>query len=379
MFEHRLQIILFLSLAGTKVLAKSGVSHPATPCDDPKAPGGVWQEGCLVQTCKAGTVVKSLAEECLKLIEQQIEDVLDKNKDQNVDDVLEGNSTGKELLYFGNTIVELPSFEPVSECQVPPHPTKDLTLATTGVLDGKVFTCGGTVGNKWPPVYSSNCHKLEKGTWSAQPDMKQQRTRAASSVTSNGEWLVTGGKNLESDALASTEIYKNGVWENGPELPVRMLGHCQLTTKSGVIVAGFDMDEIQNFLVLRLEGGEWKKLKEEKWRMQKWWQRFGHSCQMLPDGRLAVIGGYGDRVLNRFDILDLNTLKWSEGPKLPFEVYDDFSAIYKDTLYIIEQESGDVYSLSTNLDGDWVKIKNIKSLLYREVFPAPIVKQNDVC
>jgi len=379
MFENCLQIILFLSLAGTKVLAKSGVSHPATPCDDPKAPGGVWQEGCLVQTCKAGTVVKSLAEECLKLIEQQIKDVLHKNMDEHVDDVLEGNSTGKELLYFGNAIVELPSFEPVSECQLPPHPTKDLTLATTGVLDGKVFTCGGTVGNKWPPVYSSNCHKLEKGTWSAQPDMKQQRTRAASSVTSNGEWLVTGGKNNGNDALTSTEIYKNGVWENGPELPVRMVGHCQLTTKSGVIVAGFDMDDIMNFLVLRLEGGEWKKLKEEKWRMQKWWQRFGHSCQMLPDGRLAVIGGYGDRVLKRFDILDLNTLKWSEGPKLPFEIYDDFSAIYNDTLYIIEQESGDVYSLSTNLDGDWVKIKNIKSLLYREVFPAPIVKQNDIC
>ena len=66
---------------------------------DLKAPGGVWKEGCLVQTCKAGTVVKSLAEECLKLIEQQIEDVLDKNKDQNVDVVLEGNSTGKGLFF----------------------------------------------------------------------------------------------------------------------------------------------------------------------------------------------------------------------------------------------------------------------------------------
>ena len=58
----------------------------------------MWQEGCLVQTCKAGTVVKSLAEECLKLIEQQIEDVLDKNKDEHADDVLEGNNTGKGLL-----------------------------------------------------------------------------------------------------------------------------------------------------------------------------------------------------------------------------------------------------------------------------------------
>ena len=72
------------------------------------------------------------------------------------------------------------------------------------------------------------------------------------------------------------------------------------------------MDDVSNFLVLRLEGGEWKKLKEEKWRMQKWWQRYGHSCQMLPNDRLAVLGGWEDRVLKRFDILDLNTLKWSE-------------------------------------------------------------------
>jgi len=360
------------------VLAKSGVNPPATPCDDPKAPGGVWQEGCLVQTCKAGTVVKSLAEECLKLIEQQIEDVLGKNKDHNVDVVLDGNSTGKDLIFFGNTIVEFPSFEPVSGCKLPPpsHPTKQVYLATTGVLDGKVFRCGGEVGSTWPKVYSSNCYKLEKGTWSAQPAMKQQRSRAASSVTSNGEWLVTGGRNNGNNALTSTEVYKNGVWKNGPELPVKMIGHCQLTTESGVIVAGMDVDDISNFIVLRLEGGKWKKLKEEKW-----WQRYGHSCQMLPNNRLAVLGGYGDISLNqkRFDIFDLNTLKWSEGPSLPVDFWEDFSAIYKDTLYIIVSESGDVYSLSTNLDGDWVKIKDINYLQYREVFPAPIVKQNDIC
>ena len=61
---------------------------------------------------------------------------------------------------------------------------------------------------------------------------------AASSVTSNGELLVTGGDHNHQQGLTSTEIYKNGVWENGPELPVKMLRHCQLTTKSGVIVAG---------------------------------------------------------------------------------------------------------------------------------------------
>ena len=77
-----------------------------------------------------------------------------------------------------------------------------------------------------------------------------------------------------------------------------------------------DMDDLTNFLVLKLEGGEWKTLKQEKWRISKWYSRYGPSCQMLPDDRLAVIGGYGDMSnidqQKRFDILDLNTLKWSE-------------------------------------------------------------------
>ena len=50
-----------------------------------------------------------------------------------------------DLIFFGNTMVEFPSFEPVSGCKLPPpsHPTKQVYLATTGVLDGKVFRCGG--------------------------------------------------------------------------------------------------------------------------------------------------------------------------------------------------------------------------------------------
>ena len=68
-----------------------------------------------------------------------------------------------------------------------------------------------------------------------------------------------------------------------------------------------------------------------------------------------------------------------KGPHLPLELEEDFSIIYKDTLYIIHQNSGDVYGLPTNLDGDWVKIKIIRPLAWREVFPAPIVKQSDIC
>ena len=68
--------------------------------------------------------------------------------------------------------------------------------------------------------------------------MKENRARAAASVTNNGEFIVTGGQNIDYNALNSTEIFKNGVWKYGPQLPVSMASHCQLTTKCGVIVSG---------------------------------------------------------------------------------------------------------------------------------------------
>ena len=48
-----------------------------------------------------------------------------------------------DLLYFGNKIVELPSFERFTKCKVAPHPIEELGIAVTGLLNGKVVTCGG--------------------------------------------------------------------------------------------------------------------------------------------------------------------------------------------------------------------------------------------
>merc|ERR1719474_1359925 len=52
------------------------------PCNDPKPPGGVQQEGCLVRTCKSGTVVESLAEECIDLIDKQVEKIVEEKLDE---------------------------------------------------------------------------------------------------------------------------------------------------------------------------------------------------------------------------------------------------------------------------------------------------------
>ena len=60
-------------------------------------------------------------------------------------------------------------------------------------------------------------------------------------------------------------------------------------------------------------------------------------------------------------------------------IFDDFSVIYKDSIYLIGRELGEVYSLSTDLDGDWLYMKSINPLEYMVGSPAPIVRQNDIC
>jgi len=70
------QAIFLLSslvlLVSTQIDEKS-----SSPCTDPKASNGVRQEGCLVQTCVSGTTVESLAKECVDLITEKVDKIVD--------------------------------------------------------------------------------------------------------------------------------------------------------------------------------------------------------------------------------------------------------------------------------------------------------------
>ena len=80
---------------------------------------------------------------------------------------------------------------------------------------------------------------LRRGKWIPQPSMIEGRILAAASVTKEGEMWVTGGKNSNDEFLSSSEVFRNGKWEEGPPLPVSSISnHCMVSSKDGVIVAG---------------------------------------------------------------------------------------------------------------------------------------------
>ena len=67
--------------------------------------------------------------------------------------------------------------------------------------------------------------------------MREKRSTAATSITTQG-MLVTGGFNDDDGWLSTTEYFDGEQWVAGPEMPVEMWGHCQVTVEETVIVTG---------------------------------------------------------------------------------------------------------------------------------------------
>jgi len=288
----------------------------------------------------------------------------------NDEDVIQYSTPPEDIVYLGIQFYGLPSFNLLHNCPASALPMHgSLKYAVTGVVKGKLLACGGI--DSYGP--QSTCSKLEEGFWTPQPGMKHKRSAAAASITKDGGMFVTGGKNEEYLDISSTELYKNGEWTEHSNLPVKMAFHCQVTTDSDVIVAGIDRDNPLNFLVYRLENGEWKKLTENT----QFHLRVGHSCQFLNNNRLVILGG--KHYMHQVDILDLRTLTWSTGPRIPIELNNDFSIVYKDIIYVIGSKTGDVYSLPENLTGEWAAVRKLNQLPVRQMFPAPIVTYRDFC
>ena len=78
---------------------------------------------------------------------------------------------------------------------------------------------------------------MHGGEWSPAPSMRQKRIDAATSITTQG-MLVTGGYNADDGTLSTTEYFDGEQWVAGPEMPVKMRDHCQVTVEETVIVTG---------------------------------------------------------------------------------------------------------------------------------------------
>ena len=64
-------------------------------------------------------------------------------------------------MYLGHYgAFKLPSFTPASNCSIPKHPVKRLRYAVTGIVNGKIMSCGGIILIVLKQIQESDIYSL---------------------------------------------------------------------------------------------------------------------------------------------------------------------------------------------------------------------------
>ncbi|TRY69011.1 hypothetical protein TCAL_12017 [Tigriopus californicus] len=193
--------------------------------------------------------------------------------------------------------------------------------------------CGG----RFDQDYFQDCQQFSYGTnqWSTTTtSMAEKRWLAKSLELSSDQWWITGGFNGESK-LNSTEVFKNGQFSPGPQLPEAAYDHCIVATQNGnAILTGGDTENA--FASNRTwkhdwTTGEWSPLPDLAIA------RTAHACGLTPEGRVFVAGGdwMGGGDLLSTEILTPDMSAWEPGPDLPFGVMRGASVQFQNQALIV--------------------------------------------
>jgi len=356
-------IFLQLVIQETTVSAQ-GVSK-APLCSDPKAADGVWQEGCIVRTCKSGAVEESLADECVQLIEKIVEEKIVEKLAVKDPSYLYLDST---TIVDMNTLQFLPCQQDFpaelsyfwSQAAVVPHNGQD-----------RLMVCGG------PDMTGCFVWTSASGWQSLNTTSFKYRSQAASSMMARGGWLVTGGSVGRLDGRgfnrsSSVLLYSNNYWEELTNVPEAVCCHCQVTVGDTVYIIGGrnSSNDWAVSTVYKLSDGIWTQhhsLNRARW---------GHTCAVL-DNTVYVIGG---SAYDSVEMLSLDSNSWVYGPSLPGDAYDAQTVVYNDKLYVFETK-GMIYRYDRRQDL-WEDLSNTEFILLpfneRIVFPAPLLTEEQL-
>ena len=122
----------------------------------------------------------------------------------------------------------------------------------------------------------------------------------------------------EYQFLDSTEIWSNNQSQPHVRLPEGLQGHCltSLNNTHQLLTGGGSYGYPSAAAYLYSEEDGFTRIEDMKTA------RWGHGCSVINDSTVVVAGGKDDnyRSLSTTEYLDLNSFKWSNGPKLPRNV-----------------------------------------------------------
>ena len=147
-----------------------------------------------------------------------------------------------------------------SDCApIAPYPIP-IAWAAGAIIDGRPRVCGGE------GPFTDQCYQYlyESNQWeNLQPSLQEARSDAGSGMVNSATWLITGGWDGIDPPTDTTEVWSSvdGLFlEFGPDLPLPLRGHCQVTLNYSYVfvLGGYDgSDYSLSFNVLDWDAEEW--------------------------------------------------------------------------------------------------------------------------
>ena len=181
----------------------------------------------------------------------------------------------------------------------------------TLLADGKVLAAGGHDVDGHA-IRSAEVYDPVADAWHAVGDLAHARAWAEAQRLPSGEVLVMGGETEETygagESLSSAELFDpmSETFHAAPDLPWRGSDFASLTLPSGRVVISGGRDRGPNHNVANVA------MYDESVGTWQMWPamsepRAEHSMVQLRDGRLMVISGYTDPLLNEDGTSEITT------------------------------------------------------------------------
>ena len=201
-------------------------------------------------------------------------------------------------------------------CSKPANIPERFSKSAVGAyFDKKVLLCGGHLAGKECTEYA-----FDENEWFKVPyHLTIERVEAAGMMLQNGSWMIIGGKGPDGEPLFSTDFLNNGLFEPNLEWPEAMSGHCvKKINTSHTFVSGGE-GKSGNLLgavyFFNVETSFWLSLDEKMIH-----NRRGHVCGIVKNENKEYIIMAGGKDLLKTELLDMKTMRFRQGPDLPFKM-----------------------------------------------------------
>ncbi len=194
------------------------------------------------------------------------------------------------------------------------------------MFNGSPLVCGGfddVNDNSLNECYQYN---YQDNIWApTNQNMLESRVAPAASMVDSATLFISGGGFGSSldNSLDSTEVYHNGTFSYGPNLPSARYIHCQVTLNTShiAILGGYNgTDLFYDFHLLDWDSHSWIEMPEMPIDM------FIDPCGLIKNSvngqELVVLGDY-----ENCRIFNFREHEWKVGPNLPEDTKIDYASM----------------------------------------------------